>query len=188
MSTGTAGAAAIFAATLLLAGCIGGQDYATIRAEALQRGGGAEPFLVREAEAAVAARLSAEAGSVVIASIAIGPEDVTLVAADPRTPGNWDTHVYASGELRDARPVRVASGTLPAFRLGDFRALDRLPELVADARTRVGFPESELVNVKLVPAGAADGGGASAPRLQVSLTDPRRGTAQQVYDANGEPL
>lgn len=174
----------------LLAGCIGGQDSTAIRAEALRRGGGAEPFLLREAEAAVAARVSATADSLVIASISIRPESLTLVAADPRMPGNWDTYVYANGELGDASPVRVASGILPGFRLAEFHALDRLPLLVADARSRVGFAEGELASVRLVPGPrqAGDDRGTTPPRLEISITDPRRGTAQQLYDANGGPL
>ncbi|MGY0798850.1 hypothetical protein ACW7G0_07345 [Lysobacter sp. A286] len=190
IATTAARRAAVLAVPLLFAGCIGGQDHAEIRAEALQRGGGAEPFLVREAEAAVAARLSAEAGTLVLASISIAPDHLALVAADPRTPGNWDRYRYASGRLGEPRPVRARPGAAAGFRLGEFRALDRLPTLVADARARIGFAEGQLGTVEIKPAANpnADEGRRPGPRLWVRLTDPRRGTAAQQYDAEGRPL
>lgn len=187
---GSARLTMILGATLLASGCIGGQDYATIRAEAQRRGGGAEPFLVREAEAAVAKALSAEAGSVVLASISIAPDKVVLVAADPRTPDNWDTYSYASGRLGDSTPARVGSDAPCGFLLDEFRALDRLPALVVDARARIGFAEGRLIRVQIAPAANAKTAAARVPGpgLRVSVSDPRQGTAEQQYDADGRPL
>lgn len=180
----------IFAMVLVLAGCIGGQEYSGILEEAERRGGGAEAFLVREAEAAVAERLAVEPGSLVLASVTIAPAGLDLVLADPHTPGNWDKYRYANRQLQDASPVGMQGRIPPGFRLGEFQALDRLPELVADARDRIGFAEGSLLAVRIRPAPIRSPRDepVPGPRLHVSLSDPRQGTGVQEYDAAGRPL
>ncbi|MEN1958553.1 hypothetical protein WCE34_13505 [Luteimonas sp. MJ204] len=193
-TTATATALAVsLGATLALAGCgIGAHSNDEILAESHRRGSGAEPFLIREAEAAVAARVSAEPGSLVIASLTLEPRGLGLVAADPRTPGNWDSYRYSGGSpLAESTPVRAAPGELDGFRLADFRALERLPELVADARQRVGSaPDARLARMSIEPPKRARGDDAqpTGPELEVVFTDPRHGTTLQRYDADGRLL
>lgn len=169
---------------LLLGGCIGGHDTGRIQEEAWRRGGGAEPFVIREAEAAVARKLSAEAGSVRLASIDITPLRITMVAADPRHPHRWDHYVYSSGVLDDVRPLPDRPG-LPAFQLDDFHALERLPMLVAAARTQVDDDETRFSGIRIEASGDD---GAAAPQLRLVFSNPRNSGRTLRYDARGLPL
>lgn len=175
-------------AVLLLSGCIGARDHADLLAEANRRGGGAEPFVVRDAVEAVAAKVSADPGQLPVASIRISPQEVTLEAADPRTPGNWDRYRYRNGRITSADPVNVAHREPAGFAIGDFRALDRLPELVADAGRRAGFTEGRLGSLEISAEVDRRTGLISTPRFSVSHSDARRGAARHTYDADGNLL
>ena len=176
------------AAALLLVGCIGAQDHTDILAEASRRGGGAEPFVVREAVEAVAAKVSTDPGQLRVASIRISPQHVTLEAADPRTPGNWDRYQYGNGRITRVDPVNVEHREPAGFMIDDFRALDRLPELVADAGRRAGFTEGRLGSLEISAEVDRRTGLISTPRFSVSHSDARRGAARHTYDADGNLL
>lgn len=181
---------ALLAMAALASGCIGARQPAEIQEEAQRRGGGAEPFVVRAAATAVAAQLSVDPGSLVIASISMSPNHVILEVADPHLPGNWDRYRYANGRLDDPSPIRTGSDEPPGFRLEEFQALDRLPMLVADAMARSGFAEARIGSVRIRPERSRrrDDASMPGPRLQVQLNDPRRGSVSLQYDAQGRPL
>ena len=180
--------AAMLVPALLLSGCIGAQNHSDVEAEARQRGGGAEPFVIREAVEAVAAEVSADPDELLVASIRIYPQYVTLEAADPRTPGNWDRYQYRNGRVADTDPVNVAHMAPAGFMLGDFRALDRLPELVADAGRRAGFAEGRLTSLEISAEVDHMTGETSGPKISTHHSDPRRGIARHEYDADGHLL
>lgn len=172
---------------LLLTGCIGAHDASGIREEAMRRGGGAEPFVIREAEAAVARKLSTEAGSVRLASIDILPLRITMVAADPRHPQRWDRYVYANGTLDDTQPL--PDRARPAFQLDDFRALERLPALVAAARAQVDDDETRFSGIRIAASRDDDADdGTAPPQLRLTFTNPRNSGKTLRYDADGRPL
>lgn len=168
------------ALVLLAGGCgVGATQPLEVQEEARRRGGGAEPFLVRDAEAAVAAHLAVEAGSLVLSSISIAPDHVSLVVADPHVPGNRDRYLYASGRLGDPSPVRTDGNTPDGFRLGDFHALERLPELVSRTVVGSGFSEPSVRSIRVEPGRKQGGVQVAGPRLEVNVSDPRRGSVSQ---------
>lgn len=180
------------AVALLATGCIGARDSKEITAEANRRGGGGEPFVIRAAEAAVARRLGIEPGSVPLSDLYIVPARVILEAGNPSVPGNWDNYSYSYGKLGESRPmtIRIADDEPQAFRLGDFKALDRLPALVADAVQRTGFsePTVESVRVRHRSTLLADGSWDPVLLLEVGIDDPRRGSVTLQYDMQGQPV
>lgn len=176
------------AVSLLLGGCIGARDHSDILDEAARRGAGAEPFVVREAVEAVAAKVSAEPDQLLVASISIHPQRVSLEAADPRTPGNWDRYQYRDGRVADSDPINVEHREPAGFLLGDFRALDRLPELVADAGRQAGLTGGRQGSMTISAKVDHGTGDVSGPVLSIFYPNERRSSARYEYDADGNLL